>query len=101
MTSEILAVLIKANLAASLAIIAVLVLRAPLRPLIGARLGYGLWLAVPLAAIASLLPARPISAAALPTLPLDTASQTAIDWIIPTVQALPANGAAPLDLYVV
>ncbi len=47
-----------ANLAAACAIAVVIVLRKPARTAFGARLAYGLWLIVPLAAVGSLLPPR-------------------------------------------
>lgn len=54
--SELLALLVSANLAAALAIFAVLALRIPARRVFGARLAYGLWLVVPVAFLANLVP---------------------------------------------
>ncbi|HEV7691952.1 MAG TPA: M56 family metallopeptidase [Hyphomonadaceae bacterium] len=58
MTSEFIFALGKANLAAAAAIVAVILLRKPVRTMFGARLGYLIWLAVPAAAAAVLIPAR-------------------------------------------
>jgi beta-lactamase regulating signal transducer with metallopeptidase domain len=49
MAAEILLALLRANIAASLAIVAVLLLRGPARRLFGAQAAYALWLAVPAA----------------------------------------------------
>jgi beta-lactamase regulating signal transducer with metallopeptidase domain len=57
MISDILLTLGKLNLAAGAAILLVMLLRAPVRRLFGATAAYALWLVVPLAALASLLPA--------------------------------------------
>lgn len=57
MTADlILQALLRANLAASGAIVAVLLLRALVRRLLGAEIAYGLWLLVPVAALTSLFP---------------------------------------------
>jgi beta-lactamase regulating signal transducer with metallopeptidase domain len=57
MISDLLITLAKLNLAAAAAILIVLVLRRPILRLFGAQAVYALWLIVPMAAIASLLPA--------------------------------------------
>ena len=57
MTANSLTLLAGATLAASLAILAIALLRGKLREFFGARTAYKFWLIVPLAAIASLLPA--------------------------------------------
>ncbi len=62
MGAELLAILIKLNLAVSAAILLVLLARRFVRRQFGARLAYALWTAVPLAAVAVMLPA-PIEAA--------------------------------------
>lgn len=64
MASEILAALLRANLAIAAAILLVLVLRRPMRAMFGARAAYGLWLIAPLAVLAVLAPARVVSIAA-------------------------------------
>ena len=61
MIEDILAGLIRANLALGLALVMVILLRAPARRAFGARAAYGLWLAPPMAALAALIP--PASAA--------------------------------------
>ena len=56
-----------ANLAAALAVLAVLPLRRLMRPRLGARAAYALWIAPPLAALAVLVPHRtPVGAAVAP-----------------------------------
>ncbi len=60
MTVEVLVLmLLKAQVAASGAVLLVLLLRLPARRLIGAELAYGLWALVPAAAVASLFPTLP------------------------------------------
>jgi len=59
--SEALAVLLRVNLAAAVAVTVVLALRLPVRRLFGARVAYGLWMLVPLAAAAMLAPARVVT----------------------------------------
>jgi beta-lactamase regulating signal transducer with metallopeptidase domain len=56
--SDALLLLLRVNLAASAALAVVLLLRRPVRTLFGARVAYGLWALVALAALAMLLPAR-------------------------------------------
>ena len=60
MASELLFHLVLANLAAATAILAVLALRGAARATFGAGLAYGLWLVVPAAMLASLLPPRTV-----------------------------------------
>jgi beta-lactamase regulating signal transducer with metallopeptidase domain len=60
MTIELLfAMFLRAELAASLAILLILALRLPVRRLLGAELAYGLWLLAPATAMASLFAAFP------------------------------------------
>src|ERR1700761_3796699 len=54
--SSFLEILVRLNLAATLAIFATLALRAPIRRMFGAQLAYSLWIAVPLACIVMFLP---------------------------------------------
>lgn len=58
MTTEVLAAILRANLVGAAAILAVLLLRIPLRRLFGPEVAYWLWAAPPLAAFATLLPPR-------------------------------------------
>jgi beta-lactamase regulating signal transducer with metallopeptidase domain len=58
MTSEVLAALLRSNLVLAIAIVAVLALRIPIRRLFGPEIAYGLWAVPPVAALASVLPAR-------------------------------------------
>lgn len=61
MTSEILAHLLRVNLVGGAAILAVLILRGPARRLFGPQTAYLLWAAPPLAALATLMPARTVA----------------------------------------
>jgi beta-lactamase regulating signal transducer with metallopeptidase domain len=63
MTSEVLAALLRANLIGGLAVLGVLALRIPTRRLFGPEIAYQLWMAPPLAAFATLLPARVVDGA--------------------------------------
>ena len=60
MASDLLSLLIRANLALGAAVLLVLILRRPVRSLFGARAAYALWLVAPLAMLAVLLPARTV-----------------------------------------
>lgn len=62
MAADILDALLRSSVASSLAIIAILLLRGPTRAAFGARVAYALWLIVPFATIASLIPARRMAA---------------------------------------
>ncbi|HEY3950748.1 M56 family metallopeptidase [Phenylobacterium sp.] len=64
---EALALVLWLNLAAGCAVAAVMLLRAPVRRLFGSSIAYGLWLLVPLAAAAVLIPARVIVLPAPPS----------------------------------
>jgi bla regulator protein BlaR1 len=69
MTTELLAWLINATVAISLAGIAILFLRKPLQRWLGAEIAYGLWIALPLATLAacfSLPQSEPILSSAMP-----------------------------------
>jgi beta-lactamase regulating signal transducer with metallopeptidase domain len=63
MTNEILEGLIRANVAAGAACLAIMAVRAPARRLLGAETAYRLWAMVPMAAGASFLPARVVMGA--------------------------------------
>ena len=53
MVAELPSLLMRVNLALGAAILLVLVLRGPVRKMLGARTAYGLWLIAPLAAVAA------------------------------------------------
>ena len=61
MTADLVAPLARAVLVLSAAIVAVLALRMPVRRAFGARIAYALWLIVPIASLATFLPARTIA----------------------------------------
>ena len=60
MGDDFLGLLVRANLAASAAILLALAIRGPVARLFGARAAYALWLVAPLAAAANLAPARTV-----------------------------------------
>ena len=94
--SDALIALAFANLAAAAAVLAVLALRRPARRLFGPRIAYGLWLLVPAAALATLLPARVVTVAVRGSAP------TALE--APAVAGIPAQivtTAATPDLWAV
>ena len=80
MAGDLLALLVRANLAIGAAVILALLLRRPVRSLFGARAAYALWLIAPLAALAVLVPARtvmvraPVPIAQVPAAPSTSAS---------------------------
>jgi beta-lactamase regulating signal transducer with metallopeptidase domain len=78
MAAELLLALVRCNLAAGAAILAVLALRAPLRRCFGAGRAYAVWLVVPLAAAGSLMPADLASGAAGP---VEATSDHALAWL--------------------
>lgn len=96
MAGDLVLLLLKLNLAASAAILLVLALRAPMRRIFGARIAYTLWLIVPVAAFAVLLPARtvpiPASAATFSAMP-PAAEPTAFAGSI----AEPISMSVPVD----
>lgn len=88
MVSDLLFALMRANLTGAAVLLVLLVARAPLRRLFGPQSVYALWLSVPAAALASLLPARTV------TIFLHPASTSAnippvgvLDWSHVTVAA--------------
>lgn len=77
-SNELLQGLIETTLAGSVAALLVLVLRRPMRAAFGAQVAYALWLLLPLALLATLLPAATVAverlpAARVPALPTDFA----------------------------
>lgn len=93
MSAEILPILLRATLAASAAIIVVLLLRQPLRKAFGPQVAYAFWLLVPIATLAGFLPAREIVVEG----PVMTDTQAAAARAIETGTAIapeaPANAA--------
>ncbi|WP_332768609.1 M56 family metallopeptidase [Phenylobacterium sp.] len=91
--TELFADLLRANLAASLAIVLVLALRLPARRVFGAEIAYRLWLIAPLAYVANLIPAAEATDAA----GLPAATFTALTPSTPlAVQVWIAGAAAVL-----
>ncbi len=96
MSSDILPLLIKANLLADAAILVVLVLRAPVLHLFGARTRYLLWAIVPAAVLAGFLPAaRMATVAAAPALRALSPSPSLVLTLETGAQALERPAAAP------
>jgi beta-lactamase regulating signal transducer with metallopeptidase domain len=98
MPADLLTGLVQFNLAVGAAIALVLVMRQPLRRAFGARVAYALWLLVPLAGAASLLPARqvlPIEPA-----PLRPLAEAAAERIDVALAAAPIDGAQALAIAV-
>jgi beta-lactamase regulating signal transducer with metallopeptidase domain len=94
--SELFALALRLNLAASAAVIVALVLRLPARRLFGARVAYGLWSLVPLAALSMLLPTRvvPVAMAApMIAAPMSVGSAAAA-WAASAPAAAPASHAS-------
>jgi beta-lactamase regulating signal transducer with metallopeptidase domain/ankyrin repeat protein len=94
MAADLLTLLVRANLALGAGILLVLVLRRPVRSLLGARTAYGLWLVAPLAALAVLLPARTVTIPA-PAARLSAASTPTT--IAPPAPTMAVSSAAPRD----
>lgn len=78
--ADVLLALVRANLAASVAILTLLVLRRPAQRVFGAEAAYGLWLIFPLAALASLLP-PPTAEPGLPPTAAQAAAQVLKAWL--------------------
>jgi beta-lactamase regulating signal transducer with metallopeptidase domain len=80
--SELAALVLRLNLAASAAVILALALRIPARRLFGPRVAYGLWSLVPLAVLAMLVPARvvPVAMAAPMAAMVPMAAGPAAAW---------------------
>lgn len=83
--NELLQGLIEATLAGSAAVLLVLAARRPMRDVFGVQVAYGLWSLVPLAMLATLLPAAVIEVQRWPVVPALTA---------PLAVAMPATAAA-------
>ena len=101
METEILNALVRANLAAGLAILLVLAVRRPVRDWFGARSAYALWLLAPVAALASLIPARRViqieaPAEASPLLAAPPAAPFGAPIVPPTFDAIAAPFPTPV-----
>ena len=78
MSADLLAFLVRLVLVVSAAIALVLALRLPMRAAFGARIAYALWLLVPIAAIAALMPARQVLIEAAPLVSSAVAEQAPV-----------------------
>ncbi len=78
MTADLLAAVARSNIAAGVAVLVMLGLRAPLRRWFGAGRAYAAWLIVPLAAAGSLMPAAVSSGRAGP---LEATNDHALAWL--------------------
>jgi len=88
MASDLLALLLRANLAIGAAVILALLLRRPIRNLFGARAAYALWLIAPLAALAVLVPSRIVTVPApAPAAPAPAATSRAAPLAAPEAMA--------------
>ncbi|THD75278.1 MAG: TonB family protein [Phenylobacterium sp.] len=99
MIGAMLTAVLAANLAAALAVLVVLPLRPLMRPRLGARAAYALWIGPPLAALAALIPHR--QAADNPLAPfVARAGQAAAQALpAPAAHALPGVAAGLLALW--
>jgi beta-lactamase regulating signal transducer with metallopeptidase domain/ankyrin repeat protein len=97
MAGDLLALLIRANLAIGAAVIVALLLRRPVRRLFGARAAYALWLIAPLATVAVLLPARTVIVRGpAPSAPVASAASAAAPAVqLPPAAATPAPISRP------
>jgi len=103
MSADILAIMLRATLAASAAIIVVLLLRRPLRAAFGAQIAYAFWLLVPIATLAAFLPARRIfvrTTTAAESAPAIATAAPAEQITAPIAAALPTFDATPLLLFI-
>jgi TonB family protein len=98
MSALVLAALLRANLAVSVAIVLILVLRRPVRARFGALTAYALWLIAPICLAASFLPAQAPSQALAP---MTTLALAAAKSAAPLVHRVPALTSTVLALWVV
>lgn len=90
MMSEVLAAILRVNLVFAGAVLAVLLLRTPVRRLFGAEQAYTLWAAAPLAVLATLLPARTVEGArdhALAQAVADVSAEGLMIWALGVILA--------------
>jgi TonB family protein len=98
MSGDILAALVRANLALAVAILAVMLLRKPVRGALGPLAAYALWLVAPLCALVSLVPIHaPVTVMA----PAVEFAATAAKAVAPTTSKAPALPAILLGLWIV
>jgi beta-lactamase regulating signal transducer with metallopeptidase domain/ankyrin repeat protein len=90
MSADILDILARMTLAASAAIVVILLLRRPLRAAFGAQIAYASWLMAPLATLAVLIPARQIVAQT----PIATPATQDVSLRVPTDAASAAQPAS-------
>jgi beta-lactamase regulating signal transducer with metallopeptidase domain len=93
MSAEILPILLRATLAASVAIVVVLLLRQLLRAAFGAQVAYSFWLLVPFATLAGFLPARQIVVNAPVMTDTQAAAARAIETAAPIASDVSAQTA--------
>jgi beta-lactamase regulating signal transducer with metallopeptidase domain/biopolymer transport protein ExbD len=102
MSAEILSALLVANIAASMAIVLVMLLRKPARKLMGARLAYYLWALPVLAGLATLLPPRDAGTLPSPMARLQPLAEATVDFATTwTAPAATAPARATLDFALV
>jgi beta-lactamase regulating signal transducer with metallopeptidase domain len=96
MSADILSTLLAANIAASAAILLVVLIRKTARRMMGAELAYWLWAVPVLAGLATLLPARDARTIPGPAAPLQPIADATVDfatsWTAPS-DAVPARAA--------
>jgi beta-lactamase regulating signal transducer with metallopeptidase domain/ankyrin repeat protein len=95
MSMDLLAPLARMTLAASAAIVVILLLRAPLRAAFGAQVAYAAWLMAPLATLAVFLPARHVLFETPLPAPAANALPTAVDAAPVAAQATDVAAALP------
>ncbi len=95
MTADILAALVRINLVAAAAILLVLALRPLVLSRLGARTAYRLWLIVPVAAAACLLPARQVAFTPPPTFAASEDVPVLVEETAPAASAAPTVAARP------
>lgn len=99
MSADILALLARATLALSAALVLILLLRRPLRAAFGAQIAYAFWLIAPIATSAAFLPARRIVLDATPAAPASAAPVAeAATPVGDTATAIAANASAASDI---
>ncbi|MBU1376543.1 MAG: ankyrin repeat domain-containing protein [Alphaproteobacteria bacterium] len=92
MTGDLLGLLVRANLVAAAAIVLILALRPAMTRRFGVRVAYALWAVAPLAALASLLPARRVivEAGSVVSAIVERQAETPPPSMVPDVIALAA-----------